>query len=477
MSQSIYLNIGCGKVKLAGFINIDLEPGGDIQCDITQGLPYEDKTIDGIYSEHFIEHLSQRDNVAFLRECRRVLKPGGRVRIATPDLDELIHQYADNNWRQPWLRQYGYEWICNRAEYLNISMREWGHSWVVNEEELCRLANLAGLESPQRCTLNKSSDSRMTNLETRAESTLIMEFFKRVDVVTENPLVTIVIPAYRPDFLPQCFDSALAQSYRNVEILVLDDSPSTEIEMITSAYARRDPRIVYQRNSPALGEPDNLMKGVHLARGEFIKPLYDDDLLEADAVEKLLNAMRTAPEARLAAGRRLPINAVGNRLNSAILGGRLSCTSGRLSGTTVIERILGSGANLLGEPTCFLFRQKDALAVDEPNLMTLFGRLCFGVGDICLAFHLLSRGDLVYVAETVAKVRVHAGQTQRQSGIRETTLLSLLYLRQQSSRMGLKIPRRSLLINKLLIKYGQVYPIVKTKRRVMYAIRQIFFPD
>lgn len=436
MSGPLYLNIGCGKVKLPGFVNIDLEPGADVVCDVTRGLPYEDGTVDGIYSEHFIEHLSQKDIISFFRECRRVLKPGGRVRVATPDLDVIVRRYAEHDWRQPWLQKYGYDWIRNRAEYLNIALRAWGHAWVVNEEELARLAALAGLEDPVRCMLNESQDEMFCGLETRVESTLIMEFRKRRERFGEQPLVSIVIPAFRSEFLDECLQSALAQTYENIEILVLDDSASPKVEKITAAYSRCDQRVVYYRNEPPLGEAANLTKGIRLARGEFIKPLYDDDTLAPDAVARLLAALRATPEARLAAGRRVPINEGGVELEPGVLGVALADVDGRLRGTAVIGRILSSGVNMLGEPTCMLFRRADAVAIDEPNVMSLFGRLCVGIGDVCLALHLLSRGDLAYVAEPVARFRLHPGQTQRRPMVRTAVQATWAYVREQAVRLG-----------------------------------------
>ncbi|GLW61713.1 hypothetical protein Hthe01_20620 [Hydrogenophilus thermoluteolus] len=90
MGGKIYLNITYGlSNKLPGFININSEPSADVQWDVTQGLPFKDSSIDGIYSERFVEHLSQQQIFAFLRECRRVLRPGGVLRLA-----EIIRQYV-----------------------------------------------------------------------------------------------------------------------------------------------------------------------------------------------------------------------------------------------------------------------------------------------------------------------------------------------------------------------------------------------
>lgn len=443
MNNAIYLNIGCGNVKLTGFINIDLELGGDIQCDVTKGLPYADNTVDGIYSEHFIEHLNQTEILSFLRECRRVLKPEGRIRIATPDLDEIVSQYFEKNWKQPWLEKYGYQWIQNRAEYLNISLREWGHSWVVNEEELARLGKFAGLTSPTRCTLGESKDARLCKLETRTESTLILEFSKRKNNVPDKPLVSIVIPAFRSDFFGACLESAINQTYGDIEILVLDDSPNKVIENIAHAFSSRDSRIAYIRNTPPLGEPDNWTKGIRLAKGEFIKTLCDDDVLELNAIENLLAAFRSAPDARLAVGRRRPINAAGQFLDDNLLGPPLASNSGLYRGTLVIGHILTSCFNFIGEPTCMMFRRADALDIAESNVMSLFGRICFGAGDIALALHLLSRGDLAYIAQPIASFRHHPGQTQRQVGFRDPAIATWAYLRQQGSRLGFPIGKPS----------------------------------
>ncbi len=439
MTSSLYLNVGCGKVKIPGFVNIDREPGGDIQCDVTQGLPYSDNSVDGIYSGNFIERLKQSEIISFFRECRRVLKPGGRVRIATQDLDTIISQYMENKWRQPWLKKYGYDWIQNRAEYINISLREWGHSWVVNEEELTRLANWAGLENPCRTNINESIDSRLSNLETRTESTLIMEYSKSVPSSIDEPLVSIVIPAYRADFLAPCLASAISQTYKKIEILVLDDSKSDEVRRITQDFILRDSRVTYIKNQEPLGEAANLTKGIQLANGELIKPLYDDDFILPDTVKRLLVAFRSTPDARLAVVRRKPIDENGELLHGVQMP-QITSESSRLRGTDIINHLLTTGVNFLGEPTCMLFNRRDALAINEQNVMSLFGYLCEGAGDVCLAIHLLSRGDLAYVDGYLARFRIHSNQTTQQKNLYTIGMNTWKYLREQGVRLGLVRP-------------------------------------
>lgn len=63
--------------------------------DLRKGLPFDDESVDFIYSSHFIEHLSKKECTDVLAECCRVLKKGGLIRLVTPDLEKLARHYVD----------------------------------------------------------------------------------------------------------------------------------------------------------------------------------------------------------------------------------------------------------------------------------------------------------------------------------------------------------------------------------------------
>ena len=92
------LHIGCGENLLEGWLNSDLYPGSDrvLHFDATGRFPFADATFDYVFSEHMIEHVPYEGALSMLRECRRVLKPGGRARISTPDLRFLVGLYAED---------------------------------------------------------------------------------------------------------------------------------------------------------------------------------------------------------------------------------------------------------------------------------------------------------------------------------------------------------------------------------------------
>src|SRR5260370_30498646 len=107
-SRPYKLHLGCGKVKIEGWINLDsdyLGASSDIVWDVRNGIPMENSSCLVIYSEHLLEHLAPEEGVFLLRECHRVLQPSGVVRIAMPSLDVLIKQSYEGNWKeQDWLR-------------------------------------------------------------------------------------------------------------------------------------------------------------------------------------------------------------------------------------------------------------------------------------------------------------------------------------------------------------------------------------
>lgn len=175
------VNVGCGQVPFDGWVNLDLDPGtkADFLWDVTNGLPFEEGTCAFIYSEHFLEHLPVQQGARFLGECHRSLGNGGVLRIGMPSLQEIVRQYHENDWStQPWLAKYGYAWIKNRAEFININFREWGHQWLYDEEELRRRLGEAGFHHIINSTLGESQHPELRNRETRNETLLICEATK-----------------------------------------------------------------------------------------------------------------------------------------------------------------------------------------------------------------------------------------------------------------------------------------------------------
>jgi len=417
--SDIWLNIGCGNKHLNGFINMDIEKPYDKKLDARIGLPYRDESVDGIYSEHFFEHLTQAEGLGFLRECRRVLKRGGVVRIAMPDLDELVKRYMSEDWRGDGdMFKLGFDWVSNRCEMLNIAMREWGHKHVYNEEELVRIVSMAGLEPVARRAHGRSDVKNFVGRETRDGSKLIMEFRAPDRAVGASPLVSILIPAYRADWFRHALKSAQEQSYQNTEIIISDDSPNGEIENIVRSAMTSDSRIRYFRNDPAEGGLNNYLKLYASSRGEFIKFLNDDDAMDFGCIEKMINIFRKHLSVTLVTSRRFRIDEHGNQLPDIPATRTLSEVDVEVEGVSCANALTRSGVNFIGEPSTAMFRKKDLEWV-QPHLMSFGGMAAIGAGDVAMWLNLLSRGNLYYIAEPLSTFRVHLGQRQNEPAIQK----------------------------------------------------------
>jgi len=159
------LHLGCGGNVMPGWANVDAEGGpGVIAWDLRKPLPAADATFDYVFSEHFIEHVTRDEALRLLRECVRVLKPGGVLRTSTPDLRKLIEEYQAgrlDEWRDM-------QWLPGTpCKLLNEGMRLWGHQFVYDEPELRLLLAEAGFAAVERVTWRESGHEALRAIECR----------------------------------------------------------------------------------------------------------------------------------------------------------------------------------------------------------------------------------------------------------------------------------------------------------------------
>lgn len=90
-----FLNLGCGNRYHKSWVNIDFRAAGDdvIEHNLLKGIPFPANEFDFVYHSHVLEHFSKAEAPLFLKECYRVLKPGGFIRVAVPDLEQITKHY------------------------------------------------------------------------------------------------------------------------------------------------------------------------------------------------------------------------------------------------------------------------------------------------------------------------------------------------------------------------------------------------
>lgn len=167
------LHLGCGFRRLEGWLNSDLLPQYKdvLKLDATRPFPFEEGVFDFIFSEHMIEHISYADGQRMLASCFRLLKPGGTIRLSTPDLAFLIDIYQAE--KSPFLNNY-LEFYKNMSTpwaptnepvyFINNFFRDWDHQFIYDEKTLRASLQRVGFTSIKRCGLNESEHEVLRNL-------------------------------------------------------------------------------------------------------------------------------------------------------------------------------------------------------------------------------------------------------------------------------------------------------------------------
>ncbi len=91
----IKLHLGCGEKHLDGFINVDCRKLSSVDkvCDLRKLNSFKNESVDVIYSSHVFEHFDINEGLVALKEWRRVLKKGGKLFLAVPNLNKIVGRY------------------------------------------------------------------------------------------------------------------------------------------------------------------------------------------------------------------------------------------------------------------------------------------------------------------------------------------------------------------------------------------------
>lgn len=217
------------------------------------------------------------------------------------------------------------------------------------------------------------------------------------------PLVSIVIPTYKPAFLEQAIESAIAQTYHPIEIVVSDQCPDEEVGELVGRY----PMIRYQRN-PVPGVYSNFRSCIRLAKGEFVKFLLDDDLLQPDCVEAMVNAFKTYKGATLVSSRYKLINEAGQETD--VRGLEITKPLVSSPGGSIAPMLM-SARNPVGPLTTCLFRRRSLpLGLGPCFFHTGSPEQYFGLIDMTIILDLALQGRAVILPEYLSAMRMHSLQ-------------------------------------------------------------------
>ncbi len=167
------LHIGAGGVRLDGWVNIDIVPDPRL---LIMRLPgglrkFHDSSVEYIYASHLLEHLTYPDEVhEFLRHCRRILVPGGAMRLVVPDIARLMQAYsaADEAFFDAQKEMHP-PWCTTKLEHVIYALQQDGeHKYGYDFETLKKALNECGFGDVRESDYRKSEIEAL-NIDYRSD--------------------------------------------------------------------------------------------------------------------------------------------------------------------------------------------------------------------------------------------------------------------------------------------------------------------
>lgn len=191
----VRINIGCGLDAYPEWYNYDNSPtillsripGGRIlfrtpewprsviRHDVLKGLPWPDNSVECVYSSHAFEHFSYEDSLTVSRHCFRVLRPGGVIRIAVPDLRRIVQDYLKSP--EPMASHQFMHRMGVHSSWRGLLHPGQSHQQMFDEASLCYMLRQAGFGQPQKKAFGESRIPDIANIElaSRAFESLYVE--------------------------------------------------------------------------------------------------------------------------------------------------------------------------------------------------------------------------------------------------------------------------------------------------------------
>jgi len=218
------------------------------------------------------------------------------------------------------------------------------------------------------------------------------------------PKVSVCLPVYNGErFLAEAIQSVLKQSFKDFELLIIDDCSHDRSQEIIKDFAASDKRIRFLQNSKNLGLFNNYNECLKMADGQYIKLFAQDDVFHHNIIEEMVNVMENNPQVALVSCTKGWISETDEKLeptNAAELG--ILKPFDKDTYKSANEMVLDSFQrfiNCLGEPCTVMFRSihKDS------GFDTRFKQ----IGDLEYWYRILQHGDYYFLSAELCKFRKH----------------------------------------------------------------------
>lgn len=232
------------------------------------------------------------------------------------------------------------------------------------------------------------------------------EYILKNEYKSEFPLVSVLILTYNNvKFLKSALESVFNQTYKNIEIIIGDDSSNDEVENLVKKYIAQYRNIKYINNEGKLGGygKNNRINLYKESRGEFISFLNHDDIYEVNRIEIMVSAFLKNKSITLVTSGKKCINSNGEIISeSAFRDSKNIIIDGKDAG----KKLLYDMSNFIGEPTTAMFKKKCI----EDELTNYNNEHIYALGDVTMWLKVLKKGKLLFIPQNLSSFRIHEGQ-------------------------------------------------------------------
>lgn len=290
----------------------------------------------------------------------------------------------------------------------------------------------------------------------------------------ENDLVSILIPVYnREDIVSDSIESAINQTYKNIEIIIVDNCSTDKTWEVLTSYAKKDNRIKIFRNETNIGPVRNWARCIDLASGKYSKFLYSDDVIQENYVQETIRLFDD--ETAFVISRIIILDEQKTIEFDSFKRKTIFTTK-----EYFLSRILTNEYIFPFSPSSAIFRTsdlKDSLEIEIENpLMLDFTK--YGAGnDLLIFLNIALKYDKVKVSKnTISYFRAHSGSFSISNDLSVYYNYTILYFTQKHFSELLSSLKSTLwFVSKKNKDCKVIYDMINENRNFLFFVKLFYF--
>ena len=183
--REIRLHVAAGGIVIPGWLNTDVKSSAPLYLDAIEPFAIASNSVEYVFCEHFIEHLTYQQGIQFFKEVARILSPTGVFRISTTSLEDLCREYCAKSQIADRLvlrnESYGYQFGRTHSAILNKAFYADKHNHIYDHATLVQTLQDVGFSEIVRTQIGESTRTALLQIERHHVGTILDDFMLVVE--------------------------------------------------------------------------------------------------------------------------------------------------------------------------------------------------------------------------------------------------------------------------------------------------------